>query len=92
MLRLKIKISNYGIWALDDISPHSARRQYLNLPFETPDADISALYIEVGSGDVASCHHRILPGIRHPGGRDQEAVDIFLFLYLYSMDDTEMEV
>lgn len=75
-----------------DVSPSSARRQYLNLPFETSDADISALYVEVSGGYVAACHHCILPCIRHPGGGDQEAVDVFLFLYLYSMDDMEIEV
>lgn len=65
---------------------------YLNLPFNASDANISALYVEVSSRHVASCHHRVLPGIRHPGGWDQKAVDVFLLLDLYSMEEMEIEV
>lgn len=74
------------------MSPNSACRQYLNLPFKTSDANVSALYIEVSSGHVASRHHRVLPGVRHPGGWDEEAVDVFLFLYLYSRNEMEIAV
>lgn len=66
--------------------------QYLDLLFNTSDANISALYKEVGSGHVASCYHGVLSGIRHPGGWNQKAVDIFLLLYLDSMDEMEIEV
>ena len=69
-----------------------AYTQYLNLLFNTSDANISALYKEVSSGHVASGHHCVLPGIGHPGGWNQKAVDIFLLLYLYSMDEMEIEV
>ena len=37
---------------------------YLNLPFNASDANVSALHKEAGSGHVASSHHCVLPSIR----------------------------
>lgn len=69
-----------------------AHIQYLDLLFNTSDANIPALYKEIGCGHVASCHHCVLPSVGHPGGWDQKAVDVFLLLYLYSTDEMEIEV
>lgn len=63
---------------------------YLNLPFDASDANISALDKEVGTGHVAPSHHCVLPGVGHPRGRDQQAMDVLLLLYLYSV--VEMEI
>lgn len=65
---------------------------YLNLPFNASDAHISALDKEVGTGHVAPSHYCVLPSVGHPCGRDQQAVDVLLLLYLYSMEEMEIGV
>lgn len=65
---------------------------YLHLPFNASDADISALDKEVGAGHVAPSHHCVLSGVGHPRGWDQQAVDVLLLLYLYSVEEMEIGV